>query len=111
MIFEIPLKASDTVDDDFTIDVELDGATFTLEFSYSERSQLWYVSIFLRTDTAPVPILTGRAVTANYPWLIGCTHESRPVGELSVESDRDPGRDELGTYAKLFYFDAEELGR
>lgn len=111
MVLQIPLLSSDVADDDFSIDVELDGATFTLEFSYSSRATLWYVSIYLRTDSAPEPIVTGVAVTANYPWLTGVTHPSRPKGELSAESDRDPNRNELGNFAVITYFDAAELGR
>lgn len=111
MILEIALTQSDTADADFTSDVSLDGVVFTLAFSYSERSSLWYLSVYLTTDGDPVPIWLGTPMVAGYPLLFGCTHESRPIGELGVDADFDPTQTDLGTFAKLVYYDAAELGR
>lgn len=110
MIFEIPINiTSAPTDGEITCDVELDGATYRMQFSYAECSQLWYLSIFLQTNTTSRPITQGIACVAAVPLLADVQVADRPAGELLLSGDRDPGRNELGTFVKLLYFDAAEM--
>lgn len=111
MILLIPLVAADVSNEDFSIDVALDGTTFTIDLSYSPRSLTWYASVFLTSDTTPVPIQLGAPLVAQWPILAGCTHPSRPLGELVIDADFDPAQADLGAFAQLLYFDAVEMGR
>lgn len=110
MIFEIPIDITKTpTDGEITFDVELDGATYRMQFSYADCSQLWYLSIFLQTGTVITPITQGVACVAAVPLLADVQVADRPAGELLLSGDRDPGRDELGSFVKLLYFDAAEM--
>ncbi len=109
MIFEIPLDDTKAVDD-FSVNVELDGNTYVLSFSYSANTDRWYMDCAIaRTATDPEPIVSGVCLAAGYPMLAGVTHIDRPAGELVCESQIDPGRNDLGTLARLRYFDAAEF--
>jgi hypothetical protein len=105
MIFEIPIDASSERQ---TFDVELDGATYALELTYSARVDQWFASLYFRSDSTLVPILTGAGVVANYPLLAGVRHADRPPGELSFDGEIEPGRTQLGALVKLRYRDAAE---
>lgn len=109
MALKIPIT-SDA--DEFTQSVQLDGSTYVLAFSYSERTQIWYLSLYFQDNGVSVPVLEGAAVVADYPLLAGVTHANRPLGELAVRvfgTSRDPGPDDLGAAAELIYFEASEL--
>lgn len=109
MALRIPVTADA---DEFTQTVQLDGSTFILAFSFSDRTQLWFLSLYFQDNGVAVPILEGIAVVADYPILAGVTHANRPKGELAVRvsgASRDPGREDLGAAAELIYFEASEL--
>jgi hypothetical protein len=107
MIFEIPLTATSEA---YSLDVELDGVTYALDFSFSRRSSLWYLDLYYLDNGARVPVALGLAVLSGYPLLAAVVDTRRPAGELQVQCDgRDPGRDDLGSFAKLFYYDAAEF--
>lgn len=107
MIWVIPIVADTT---EFTQSVELDGSTYLLRFSYSERSSSWYLSVYFQQDgTTLVPISEGITVVVNFPLLAGVTHADRPAGEFMVRAAADPNYEQLGTFAELLYCDADEL--
>lgn len=106
MAFRIPITAD--VDEFYQV-VELDGSSYTLTFSYSERASLWCLSIFFIDNGVLVPVLEGVALVANWPILAGVTHANRPKGELAIRATRDPSRSELGASADLIYWEASEL--
>jgi len=110
MIYEIPIDVTAAPEDgEITLDVELDGATYRMQFSYAECSQLWYLSIFLQTNTLTRAIAHGIACVVGQPLLADIQVADRPDGELILQGDRDPGRDELGNFVKLLYYDAAEM--
>lgn len=109
MQFEIPIDAADA---DFTQVSELDGSAYIFDFSWSDRSQSWYLSLYLQTDTDPAPIVEGARLSVGWPLLIAVVQPGRPPGELFVldpNDQGDPGRLELGQRVKLYYFDSEAL--
>lgn len=109
-VFEIPIDISSAAaDGEVTFDVELDGATYRMQFGYADCSQLWYLSIFLQTNTTSQPIAQGIACVTAVPLLADIQVADRPAGELILSGDRDAGRDELGTFVKLLYYDADEM--
>jgi hypothetical protein len=109
MVFEIPLSvASDEVD--FSVTTDLDGKSYTLAFSYSAATDQWYFDCYFVTDAAePEPLVLGIPCIADYPLLAGVTHADRPAGELQFCANADPGKNDLGLAARLYYFDADEL--
>jgi Domain of unknown function (DUF6983) len=110
MIFEIPIDITKApTDGEVTFDVELDGATYRMQFGYAECSQLWYMSIFLQANTETRPITQGVACVTGMPLLADVQVPDRPAGELILAGDRDAGRDDLGKFVRLTYFDAEEM--
>lgn len=110
MIYEIPIDLSDAVaDGEVTFDVELDGATYRMQLSYADCAQLWYLSLFLQTNTTTKPIAQGLACVTGVPLLADVQVADRPGGELILSGDRDAGRDELGSFVRLLYYDAAEM--
>jgi hypothetical protein len=84
----------------------LSGIPYVFDFSWSERSESWYLDFYLQTDTDPEPIRTGIRITNNWPLLLGCVHDSRPPGELfpaDLGNGPDAGRYDLGKRVKLYY--------
>ena len=110
MIFEIPISVTSApTDGEITLDVELDGNTYRLQFSYAECSQLWYMSIFLQTNTVSQPIAYGLACVTGVPLLADVQVSDRPLGQLIFQGAYDAGRNDLGTFVKLLYYDVAEL--
>jgi hypothetical protein len=111
MILEIPLNSNDAI---FRITAPLDGATYVLDFDWSERAGMWFLDLYVQSDTDPQPILMGQKCVVNYPWLRGVVADGRPVGELALidlNASGECGRYDLGTRCRLLYADAAELGR
>jgi hypothetical protein len=110
MIFEIPIDITTaTADGAISLDVELDGPTYRLQFEYADCAQLWYMSVFLQSNTTSIPIAQGVPVVTRMPLLIDVQVADRPAGELIVSGDRDAGRTDLGTFCTLRYYDADEI--
>jgi len=110
MIFEIPIDITTaTADGEITFDVELDGPTYTLQLSFCEQSQLWYMNVFLLTNTTSTPIALGVALVVNVPLLINNQLADRPAGELILVGTVDPARTDLGSTCVLRYYDAAEI--
>ncbi len=109
MITEIPLSVT-AEDDDFTLAVNLDGNAYALGFSYSAASDRWYFDLYVtRAGQAPGLIVAGVGVCAGVPLLAAVVHPDKPGGDLLFLADADPARDDLGTAARLLYYDAAEL--
>ena len=98
--FEIPIDSSQ---EEFKQVTSLDGTPFVLEFSWSRRSESWYLDLYLQTDTDPEPVSLGMRVTIDWPLLTGCVADNRPAGELMAVGLADPGRTDLGTEVRLLY--------
>jgi len=101
--FEIPISPDQ---EEFRQVVSLDDRPFIFEFTWSPRSESWYLDFYLQTDTDPEPISTGMRITLGWPLLTGVVLDSRPPGELIAidpSEQGDPGRLDLGNRVKLYY--------
>ena len=113
MIFDVQIVP---VDSDFRQTVTLDARQFVLDVSWSHRSESWYVSVYaLASGQTLVPIVEGQRLSIGWPVLAGCVGTDRPPGELLLidltGSGTDATREDLGTRTKLYYYDADEMGR
>jgi hypothetical protein len=110
MIFEIPIVPTDA---DFVQTISLDGSAYQLTFSWSTRSESWYLDVFrLNDDSDPAPVVAGARLSPGYPLLMGVTGTARPPGDLfllDLNVQGDPTRTDLGSRAKLYYFDLDSL--
>jgi hypothetical protein len=89
---------------------KLDGRDFILGFSYNQRIERWYLSIY---DEEGAPLLVGLKLMANWPLLRHYRADMRlPPGEfMAVDltgSNAPPTLDELGEgkRVELTYFEA-----
>jgi uncharacterized protein DUF6983 len=112
----IPIIPDPTAND-VRLSVALDGRSYVLDFSWSDRSQSWYLDLYAVTS-APVnliPVIAGKRISCFYPPLAGTPGDARPPGELVpfdlTDSGIDPTHDELGARVVLAYYTAAELGR
>ncbi len=100
---EIPIDSTQEI---FKQVTSLDGVPYVFEFSYSRRSESWFLDLYLQTDTDPEPVSLGMRVTNNYPLLTGCVGDTRPAGDIvpvDYAGGEDAGRLDLGTRVKLLY--------
>lgn len=110
MIFEIPIDITTaTADGEISLEVELDGVIYLMHLSYAPCSQLWYLSLFLQSNTTPTPIVQGIAMVSGMPLLADVQVDDRPLGELFISGAADAGREDLGSNCKLLYYDAEAV--
>lgn len=91
----------------------LEGREFLLSFSYNQRIDRWYLSIY---DEEETPLLLGLKLVANWPLLRHYRYDTRlPPGELMAlttdGSTAPPTLTELGPgrRAELVYLDSTEL--
>lgn len=96
----------DSADPHFTVQVQLDGSSYTLELEWLDAVGAWFVSLL---NPAAEPVLSGLKVVVDWP--ITWRHRTRgvPPGQLIFQADADsapPGRLELGARVKLYYVDA-----
>ncbi len=97
----------------------LDNVPYELRFSWSDRSEAWYLSVAIQRDgDDPAPILIGVRIVVGYPPLAGLTGPDRPLGEIlpvdvsdPLGAGADPTRYDLGTRVMLMYVTGAELGR
>ena len=110
MIFEIPIDVTKAIEDgDVTSDVDLDGSTYTLQLTYVDAAQLWFLTLSLHTGDVSSAIARGLAMVSRQPLLSEVQIDGRPAGELIVSGDIDAGRNDLGGSCKLLYYDAAEI--
>jgi hypothetical protein len=90
--------------------VSLDGATFTLSFIFNAREGFWYLDIF---DLLGNRVRSGIKVVINTPLLRLVAAIEAPPGELlAVETtgdDLEAGLTDLGDSATLIYIEAESV--
>lgn len=91
----------------------LDGRDYLLRFSFNEREERWYLSLF---DEDELPILEGLKLVCSQPLLQAYrSNPDVPRGELVVmdltDDNSPPTLDELGEgkRCELLYITAEEL--
>ncbi len=103
----IPCRANLT---HYTIQVTLDGATYTLEFRYSGREDCYYLSVMTEDDS---PLMMGCKVVANYPLANRITDPRKWPGALfaldTSGAHKDPAYQDLGDRVQLIYYTADEL--
>lgn len=93
---------------------DLDGVSFVLTFSWSQREGRWLLDL---ADAEGAAIRSGLALVAGQPLLRGLVDTRRPAGELVVvdttgATDLDPGFNDLGAPGARFvlqYVTAAEL--
>jgi hypothetical protein len=86
-------------------DIELGGETFTLDFTYDERVQSWYMDI---RDASNVVIRSGVRLVADFPLLSRSKLDTLPEGALLAIDITGQGKDieaqeELGDRVQLVF--------
>lgn len=94
----------------FTIDVDMDGVTYTLQFKWNARAPGWFVSI--STSTGEVLVLA-RRLPVNWPLWWRNRDPLLPSGYLMLNdttgADLDPGVEDLGARVQVVYVTAAEV--
>lgn len=94
----------------YDFQVELDGATFTIELRWNKRAEGWFASLY---DSEGAALAQGVRVVADLPLFVRAPRTRRPKGVLYVSDTTgghaDPGRYQLGSSALLLYADAAEV--
>lgn len=104
-MLEIPVNIDQN---DFTIDVDLEGQIYTLHFSWNSAMQRWTLGFL---DEFGDPILTGVPLLANAFLLQQHIDPRLPPGEMFAQFLQvgDPGRMSfVDKTAKLIYLTEEE---
>lgn len=109
----------------FTLQAQLDGATYTLAFRWNERtprtaidgtvsSGSWFMNVL---DAEGVnALMVGIRLSVDYPTTKNIVGRTPPGSFVAVDSGAaigngvDPGFDDLGNRVKLFYYSAAEVG-
>lgn len=90
----------------YSVDCDLDGTTYTLTFDFSVREGYWYLGIY---DQAGDVLAGGRKIVTDWPLTYGSTDPRLPKGSfICTGSGGDPGFEDLGGDAVLYYFQALE---
>jgi hypothetical protein len=94
----------------FSLQVNLDGATYTMNIRWNSRASAWFMDIL--TEDADTVIVAGLRIIVDFPMNL-YRADRKPPGMLfaldtSGES-RDPGIGELGDRVQLCYFSTAEL--
>ncbi len=88
-------------------DVDLEGASYTIETRWNERAGLWFLSV---SDKDGVPISAGRAVVLGADLLGKTVDARRPPGVIlaidSTGEDIEAGRDDLGARVQILYIES-----
>lgn len=94
----------------YTMQVELDGGTFTLELQWNFREEAWYLSL---GDSEADPIVAGVKLVVGFPLLTRCKDSRMPRGFFQAQDttgkNEDPGFADLGARVQLYYFSEGEL--
>lgn len=91
-----------------TVNVDLDGVTYTLALDWSTREECWYIGI---SDLAGVVLVSGVKVVVNWPLLhVMGLFPGVPPGELmavdTAGTGADPDLTTFGDTIALLYLDA-----
>jgi hypothetical protein len=107
MILEIPTR---TDLPHYSIEVELDQQSFTLEFRWNDRAEGWFMDV---SDVNGVRLLNGRRVCVDLPLLARFRDPALPAGELlavdTAGTNEDPGIADLGARVKLLYYELADI--
>ena len=90
----------------YSFQIDLEGVTYTLDFSFNERSEEWQMAIYDAAEEnlllGSMPVLTNIAI--NFP------HTSRPgvppgyfIALDETGNNQNANRDNFGSDIKLFY--------
>jgi hypothetical protein len=112
----IPLETQTDLTNDFALTVSLDGKTFRLLVSWSERSNSWYLDVYaVDQNGVQQSVLNGARLSPWWPVLASIPGDARPPGEIvlwdTIDQGDDPTHGNLGTRYLLAYYPASELGR
>ena len=101
---EIPTNSDN---EHFDFEIDLEGTVYTLEFKYNKRRDLWTMAIL---DASENLLLGDIPLLVDVPLLDQYVNENLPPGRFILLDEtgeqRDPGRNDLGTTIKLFYDEA-----
>jgi hypothetical protein len=94
----------------YSIEVELDGTNFVLEFEWNDRATSWFLDVL---NEARERLLTGVRIVVGFP-LIARYRDSRlPKGDLSAVDTSglglDPALEDLGDRVLLVYTPFDEI--
>lgn len=107
-MIQIPTISTGLVGE-YTEQVLLDNAVFTLKFSWNEQADHWMLSVF---DSADVPIVQGRMIVNGVDLLRGCVVPTRPRGALFAGPldgrNEHAGLTGLGSRVALYYRGVDE---
>lgn len=110
MIYEIPIDITNAVQDgEVTFEVELDGVVYTMQLSWADCDQSWYMALLLHAGDDVVSIAQGVALATSVPLLLDVQVPDRPAGELMMVGDHDATRTDLGSAVVMRYYDAAEI--
>lgn len=91
-------------------EVQLDGASFTMDLDWNDREQGWHVSLY---TAAGEPLIEGHRVVIGGSPLRRVTKAGRPGGDIifvdTSGTQEEPGRDDLGARVVALYYDATEI--
>ena len=102
-----------TSNDPFSVQrTDLEGQEYVLQFDYSERESVWYLTI---KDVTEVPLASGIKLVCNWPLTYRLANPGLPPGDLIVISkssdDSPPGIDDLqdGGRCELTYVTSDHV--
>ena len=94
----------------YSIEVELDGTNFVLEFEWNDRAASWFLDV---RDEARVLLLAGVRVVVGFPLIARYRDPKLPKGDLSAVDtsglDLDPALEDLGDRVLLIYTPFDEI--
>ena len=94
----------------YSLQVELDGATYGLELQWNFREEAWYASL---SDAEGEPIAAGVRLVVGFPLFGRCKDSRMPPGVFQAQDttggSEDPGFTDLGARVQLYYFVEGEL--
>ncbi len=95
----------------YSITVQLDANTYTLEFNWNDRQSAWFFNLL---DVDGNPVLMGRKVVLNLPMLHEFVGSQFPTGDfLAFDSSPSgnvvPGLNDLGARVIMYYLTSDDL--
>ena len=105
---EIPTRTDGT--EHYSFQIELDGRTYELEFSWNERDAAWRMAVL---DLEGRVLASPRKVVLVWPLLSRKRSAELPPGEFvafdSTGRNLEPGLGDLGGRVRLLYVEAASL--
>ena len=105
MIYKLPIPSKTAY---FSEDVSMTGVTYQLTFEWNTRLAAWYFSIATQDGQ---PILVGQKILPLVDLTTRHKDNRLPDGTivcLSTDSQRRPGRSDLGSYINLYFSENED---